>query len=132
MRVNYINEKGEVTKQYPSYPLDFKTLYSQTPAIFQPGSFFKKTFTDKIGVLKPYQCCFDYEYILRILKNNGKVVKVNAYVAGFRYYAGSKSGSQTPVFLEEQFSISKLYGRKTFSFLTFMLSLRIIKRRIFN
>jgi len=66
--VNYIDEKGDITRNYPSYPLNFKTLYSHTPAIFQPGSFFKRSFTDKIGNLMSYQCCFDYEYILKIMR----------------------------------------------------------------
>jgi len=129
--VNYINEKGEVTKYYQSYPLDFKTLYSHTPAIFQPGSFFKKTFTDKIGLLKPYQCCFDYEYILRCFKNNAVIYCCNFVVSDFRFYKTSKSGSITPIFIKEQLEISKQYGRKLFHFLTPFSYLRLTKHFLF-
>ncbi len=129
--VNYINEKGEITKQYPSYPLDFKTLYSHTPAIFQPGSFFKKTFTDKIGLLKPYQCCFDYEYILRCFKNKANIYCCDFIVSDFRFYKTSKSGSITTVFIKEQLEISKEYGRKLFHFLTAFSYLRLTKHFLF-
>lgn len=129
--VNYINEKGDVTKHYGSYPLDSKTLYSQTPAIFQPGSFFKRSFTDKIGLLKPYQCCFDYEYILRCFKNNAVIYCCSFVVSNFRFYRTSKSGSIVPVFIKEQLEISKNYGRKWFHFLTYFSYLRLLKHALF-
>ncbi|MBL7911119.1 MAG: glycosyltransferase [Bacteroidia bacterium] len=129
--VNYINEKGDITKHYASYALDIKTLYSHTPAIFQPGSFFKKTFTDKIGLLMPYQCCFDYEYILRCFKNNAVIYCCNFVVSNFRFYKTSKSGSIVPIFIKEQLQISKNYGRKWFHFLTAFSYLRLFKHALF-
>lgn len=129
--VNYINEKGEITKYYDSYPLNFKTLYSHTPAIFQPGSFFKRSFTNKIGDLKPYQCCFDYEYILRCFKNSAVVYCCNFVVSDFRFYKTSKSGSITTVFIKEQLLISENYGRKWYHFLTSFSYLRLIKHFLF-
>ena len=130
--VKVIDEAGKVLQLGTSGIITLNGLVNKDASISQPGSFFRTEFTKKIGPLATYKFAFDYEYILRILKNNGKVVKVNAYVAGFRYYAASKSGSQTPVFLKEQFAISKLYGRKPLSWLSFMLRLRILKRSIFN
>ncbi|MEO6303329.1 MAG: glycosyltransferase [Bacteroidia bacterium] len=129
--VNYIDEKGMITKRYDSYPLDFKTLYSHTPAIFQPGSFFKKAFTDKIGVLKPFQCCFDYEYVLRCFQNNANIYRCDFIVSDFRMYKTSKTGSITPVFIKEQLEISKNYGRKWYHFLTGFSYLRLLKHFLF-
>ena len=129
--INYINEQGDNIKNYGSYPLNFKTLYSQTPAIFQPGSFFKKSFTDKIGNLSAYQCCFDYDYVLRCFKNNAVIYCCNFVVANFRFYKTSKSGSITPVFIKEQLQISKNYGRKFFHFLTWFSYLRLVKHSLF-
>jgi len=129
--VNYINEKGEVIKHYDSYALDFKTLYSHTPAVFQPGSFFKKAFTDTIGFLKPYQCCFDYEYILRCFKNKANIYCCNFVVSSFRFYNASKTGSIIPVFIKEQLQISKDYGRKPYHFLTAFSNLRLLKHALF-
>jgi glycosyltransferase involved in cell wall biosynthesis len=129
--INYINETGEVTRSYESYPLSFETLYSHTPAIFQPGSFFKRSFTNNIGNLKPYQCCFDYEYVLRCFKNNAKIVCCDFIVSNFRFYKTSKSGSITTVFIKEQLDISKIYGRKWFHFLTWFSYLRLLKHFLF-
>ncbi len=129
--VNYIDENGIVTKHYNSYRLDYKTLYSHTPAIFQPGSFFKKTFTDKIGLLKPYQCCFDYEYVLRCFYNNAKIYCCDFIVSDFRLYRTSKTGSITTIFIKEQLEISKNYGRKWFHFLTGFSYIRLLKHFLF-
>ena len=129
--VNYIDERGNTTNVYNSYALDFKTLYSHTPAIFQPGSFFRKDFTDKIGELKPYQCCVDYEYILRCFKNNANIFCCDFVVSNFRFYKTSKSGSITTIFIKEQLVISENYGRKWFHFLTWFSYLRLIKHFLF-
>lgn len=129
--VNYIDEKGKIIKHYHSYLLNFKTLYSHTPAIFQPGSFFKKSFTDKIGQLKSYQCCFDYEYVLRCFDNKANIYCCDFIVSDFRFYKTSKTGSITPVFIKEQLEISKNYGRKWFHFLTWFSYARLFKHFLF-
>lgn len=107
-------------------------LVGKDASVSQPGSFFRTSFTKQLGKLEPYQFAFDYEYILRVLKNNGRVVKLPFIVSKFRYYKNSKSGSRSVTFLTEQALISKLYGRQFFSKLTFMLYLRILKRKLFN
>lgn len=129
--IDYIDEKDDFLKTIQAYTLDFKYLYAHTPAIFQPGSFFKKSFTDKIGLLKPYRCCFDYEYILRCFKFNAKMYKCDFSVACFRYYKTSKTGSITPIFIKEQLLISKDYGRAWFHFLTGFSYLRLVKHKLF-
>jgi glycosyltransferase involved in cell wall biosynthesis len=129
--IDYINENGHVTLNVPAYDLNLKILTSKNPSIFQPGSFFKKSFTDKIGLLNAYRCCFDYEYILRCLKNNAVFHTCNFSVAQFRYYQDSKTGSIITIFIKEQLIISKLYGRKSFSYITVYLYLRLIKNKLF-
>ena len=42
--VTYINEKGETLKTVDTRKLSLDQLVTEEPAIFQPGSFFKKTF----------------------------------------------------------------------------------------
>jgi len=129
--VDYINEQGKVTKNYAAFDIKFKTLYSFSPGIFQPGSFFRKKFTDKIGLLKPYQCCFDYEYVLRFMKHGAKVQCCRFVVSNFRFYATSKTGSIIPVFIKEQLEISKIYGRKPYHFLSYFSHLRLLKHTLF-
>jgi glycosyltransferase involved in cell wall biosynthesis len=129
--VTYINENGDYLKTIGSWLLSLDVLVNKEPAIFQPGSFFKKSFTDKIGLLKSYQCCFDYEYVLRCLKNKALIHQCNYSVSQFRYYKTSKTGSITPIFIREQLQISRDYGRKWYHFLTFFPNLRLFKHTLF-
>ncbi len=129
--VTYINEKGETLKTVDTWKLSLDQLVTEEPAIFQPGSFFKKSFTDKIGLLKSYKCCFDYEYILRFFKYNANVYQCNYAVSHFRYYKTSKTGSITPIFIREQLIISKDYGRKWYHYLSSFSKLRLLKHLLF-
>lgn len=127
-----INGDDQLIRNAHSYELSMNHLLHWDPAIFQPGSFFKKGFTDKIGLLSDQYCaCFDYEYVLRLFINNAKFYRCNFILAQFRYYDNSKSGSIVPTFIKEQLMISKLYGRRFFSFMTIFLNLRLIKHRLF-
>lgn len=129
--VAYIDESNNVTSVYKAYDLTFDKLVKVDPAIFQPGSFFKKSFTDKIGLLDAYACCFDYEYILRLFKNNATIYKCNFTVSRFRYYAHSKTGSNIVQFIKEQLVISEKYGRKWYHYLTSFSKLRLLKHFLF-
>jgi glycosyltransferase involved in cell wall biosynthesis len=130
--IETIDEYGKSIATGSSGQISLKSLTNQDASISQPGSFFRTEFTNKIGNLSEYRFAFDYEYILRILKNKGVVVKLNAVVAQFRYYKQSKSGSQDARFLIEQLSIAKQYGCPFFSKLSLMLRLRILKRKLVN
>lgn len=129
--VDYIDEKSNYMKSFPSYPISKKKLISQVPGIFQQGSFFRKEFTNKIGLLKNYNCCFDYEYVLRCLSNNANMHVCDFKVANFRQHNVSKTGSLTPSFIKEQLVISQDYGRKFWHFLTWFSQLRLIKHKLF-
>lgn len=130
--IETIDENGKSIEIGSSGKITLESLTTQDASISQPGSFFRTEFTKKIGLLSNYRFAFDYEYILRILKNNGSVVKLNSVVAQFRYYQESKSGSQDARFLMEQLKIAKLYGSSSFSKLSLMLRLRILKRKLVN
>jgi len=129
--VNYIDEQSRLIKSFNAYALNLKTLVSKEPAVFQPGSFFKTAFTNKIKELQPYQCCFDYEYVLRCYKNNAVVYYCDFSVSKFRFYKQSKTGSITPVFIKEQLLISKIYGRKWYHFFTWFSYIRLVKHFVF-
>jgi len=130
--VKYINEKGEFMKDILAKQLSLNHLVNKDPGIYQPGSFFKKTFTDKIGILKKYNCCFDYEYVLRLLSNDGKVYVCDFIVSRFRLHSTSKTGSIVPVFVKEQLEISKKYERKFLSKHTLIAHLRLLKHQFFR
>lgn len=129
--VNYMDAAGNYLKNYKAYSLSLKTLVHKDPAIFQPGSFFKKSFTTKIGLLASYRCCFDYEYILRCMKNGAEFYCCDFALSNFRYYTASKTGSIIPIFIREQLTISKLYGRTFWSFMTWFAHLRLLKHSLF-
>jgi glycosyltransferase involved in cell wall biosynthesis len=129
--VAYIDEKQNYIKTVKTWELDLKTLVRAEPAIFQPGSWFKKEFSEKIGYLAAYECCFDYEYILRLLKNKAVFFRCDFDVASFRFYAASKTGSKTVKFIKEQQEISKTYGRRWYHYLTFFSNLRLFKHFLF-
>jgi glycosyltransferase involved in cell wall biosynthesis len=126
------DEEGKEVKVTHSTSLTIDSLVNNNPGIYQPGSFFKKAFTDKMGFIAPYECCFDYEYVLRILKNNGKLYSCNFPVARFRLHKSSKTKNITIKFVKEQLVISKLYGRKLFSWLAFIAFLRQIKHKFYG
>ena len=130
--IHYMDTNDKVLSLVKAKQLTLKELVNRVPGIYQPGSFFKKSFTDKIGFLKPYRCCFDYEYILRCLSFNGKFVCCEFPVSRFRYYSDSKTGSLIPVFIREQLEISSDYGRSFFSFLTWFSYLRLLKHKLFQ
>jgi glycosyltransferase involved in cell wall biosynthesis len=130
--VTYIDEHGKMMKKVQAWDLNLHDLVSREASIFQPGSWFKKSFTDKAGLLSDYICCFDYEYICRILKNKAIVQACDFNVANFRYYSSSKSGSIVRKFVEEQIRISAQYGRKWFHFLSWMLYLRLFKHLLLS
>ena len=130
--IETIDEQGKSIEIGTSGKITLESLTTQDASISQPGSFFRTEFTKQIGLLSNYRFAFDYEYILRILKNKGLVIKLNSVVAQFRYYQESKSGSQDARFLIEQLEIAKLYGSTSFSKLSLVLRLRILKRKLVN
>lgn len=129
--IDYIDEKSQYLKSFESYPISFKNMVTKVPGIFQQGSFFKKEFTNKIGLLEGYNCCFDYEYVLRCLNNGANLHVCNFKVANFRQHNVSKTGRLTPIFIKEQLVISAKYGRKYWNFLTWFSYLRLIKHALF-
>lgn len=129
--ITYIDENQRVIKSVDAWDLYYGDLVQKEPAVFQPGSWFKKSFTDRVGLLASYSCCFDYEYILRLLKNAAVFYRCDFPVSKFRYYSSSKTGSNTVQFIKEQLLISKLYGRRWFDYLTGFSKLRLIKHFLF-
>lgn len=129
--IEYMDSDGKLIRDVKAKKFTLDSLVNRDPGIYQPGSFFKTSFTSKIGELLSYRCCFDYEYILRCLKNNAKIFVCDFPVARFRYYSDSKTGSLIPVFIREQLLISNDYGRRTTSKLTWFSKLRLLKHRLF-
>lgn len=129
--ISYLDADDKFIQLNKAKTFSLKSLTTVSPSIFQPGSFFKTEFTKKIGLLSDYSCCFDYEYVLRCLKNNAKIYCCDFVVSQFRLHNTSKTGQLIPIFIKEQLEISKQYGRSFFSFLTWFSHLRLLKHKLF-
>ncbi|MES2680316.1 MAG: glycosyltransferase [Bacteroidota bacterium] len=129
--VTYIDEKQKAIKYIGTWDISLDLLIKKEPAVFQPGSWFKMGFTRRVGLLSAFSCCFDYEYILRLLKNNAIIYKCDFPVSQFRFYSLSKTGSNTVQFIREQLIISEQYGRKWYDYLTWFSKLRLMKHLLF-
>ena len=128
--VDYIDENSVFHKNATSRGLSYTKLLNHDAAISQPGSFFKTSFTNKIGELSSFHSAFDYEYILRCFKNNAKFVKLDATLAYSRYNSASKLGTQDSRLLKEQLQINKLYGGTFFSKLSLLLRWNIFLNKL--
>lgn len=129
--VKYMDDNGKFLFTNTAKLLTLNSLVNTNPGIYQPGSFFKSSFTKKIGPVSNYRCCFDYEYVLRCFRNHANIYCCDFPVCSFRYYADSKTGSMIPIFIKEQLQISADYGRQTFSYFTIFLNLRLLKHKLF-
>ena len=129
--IAYMDADDKFMQLAKAKELSLEKLINVTPGIFQPGSFFKTSFTKEIGLLSEYRCCFDYEYVLRCIKNNAKMYCCDFIVSHFRLHNTSKTGQLIPVFIREKLTISKQYGRSVFSYLTWFSYVRLIKHKLF-
>lgn len=74
--------------------------------ISQPATFWRREITERIGYLNELLFyTMDYEYWLRMIKVS-KYSFINSYLASFRYYPNSKSGSTASAQFEEQFKVA--------------------------
>lgn len=128
--IDVIDESGELIRSSVAPQLDLERLLNRDAGIWQPGSFFRKAFTDKIGLLAEYNCSFDYEYVLRLFKNHANIRVCDFRLAFFRMHSSSKSGSIVRQFVKEQSEISRRYGRRPLSYLSLLFFLRKIKHNI--
>jgi glycosyltransferase involved in cell wall biosynthesis len=77
--------------------------------ISQPATFWRKEITDQIGYLdESLFYVLDYEYWLRILKV-ASLFFIPSYLASFRYYPTSKSGSTASAQFQEQYQVAQKY-----------------------
>lgn len=79
--------------------------------ISQPATFWKKELHGEIGYFNEEEhFCMDYEFWLRIGQKYPAGV-IDRYLANFRYYANSKSGSVNKKQFQDQFRLAKKFGR---------------------
>jgi glycosyltransferase involved in cell wall biosynthesis len=112
-----INEKDvEIRKPITIYKnillknYSFSKLLSEN-FISQPATFWKKELHDEIGYFNEDEhFCMDYEFWLRI---GGKYPAgvINQYLANFRYYSNSKSGSVNKKQFLDELRLAQKFGK---------------------
>ena len=80
--------------------------------ISQPATFWRRDLHAEIGYFNETEhFCMDYEFWLRIGSKYQAGV-IDSYLANFRYYPTSKSGSVNKKQFQDELRIAKRYGRK--------------------
>jgi len=80
--------------------------------ISQPATFWKREIHFELGFFDENEhYCMDYEFWLRTGKKYPAGV-IDAYLANFRYYATSKSGSVNKKQFQDELRIAKKYGNR--------------------
>ena len=78
--------------------------------ISQPAVFWRRELLDKIGFFNEDEhLCMDYEYWLRIGQKYPAGV-IHDYLANFRYYPASKSGSSTKEQFKDMLRLAEKFG----------------------
>lgn len=80
--------------------------------ISQPATFWKREIHSETGFFDESEhYCMDYEFWLRIGQKYQAEV-MDDYLANFRYYSNSKSGSANKKQFQDELRIAKKYGKK--------------------
>ena len=111
-----INERDqEIRKPITAYKnwllkkYSYKKLLTEN-FISQPATFWKKELHNEFGYFNESESlCMDYEFWLRIGQKYPAGVLVD-YLANFRYYSNSKSGSSTKKQFQDELRLAKKYG----------------------
>lgn len=80
--------------------------------ISQPATFWRREVLDEVGLFNEKEhIVMDYEYWLRIVTKYGDGYFLNEYLANFRYYDTSKSGSRFKEQFSDELRVAKKYGK---------------------
>lgn len=80
--------------------------------ISQPATFWKRELLTEIGYFNEDEhLCMDYDYWLRIGQQYPAGV-IDQYLANFRYYASSKSGSTIDKMFQDELRLARQYGKQ--------------------
>lgn len=128
-----INEKDREVRSYitayKKFLLKFinKNFLLVINPISQPGSFWRREVTDKIGQFnKEEHLCMDYDYWLRMI-NFYKLTYIKDNLSAFRVHESSKSSRRLVDHFRDELSVAKKYtNNKIILFLHYLNFLSII------
>ena len=108
-------EDHEIRKPITTYKNILLRKYSYAKLlsenfISQPATFWKAQIHSEIGFFNEMEhYCMDYEFWLRIGQLHPAGV-IDSYLANFRYYTNSKSGSVNKKQFQDEFRLAKKFG----------------------
>ncbi len=116
-KVRIINENDlEISKAITLYKNILLNLHSvplllAENYISQPATFWRREVLDEVGLFNEEEhLVMDYEYWLRIVTKYGDGYFLNDYLANFRYYDTSKSGSRFKEQFRDELRVARKYG----------------------
>ena len=100
----------------------YRSLIAEGMVIANQAAFWRRKIHDQVGYLNDtYECSFDYEWFLRLLKET-KARHVNSMWGGFRLHEGAKTHAITAKFAVENREILK--GREVSKRFVYVYQLR--------
>lgn len=112
--LNYVNEKGEITRKHKAKDLDFKELINDWCAIPTPAAFYKREVLEKVG--GPNEMGNDLDYWIRIAKVF-QMHRIDEVLVNFTVHKGSQTGSKETykMWIRDDYLVSLRYGASIFS-----------------
>ena len=131
-----VNEKSHFVKTFNSKQFTMKKYYYNRTHIFQQGTFFKKDCFKSVGGFNiDNKTSWDFELFADIYqKKKFKFLKVDDYLAAFRIYPQSMTGSKdkTKSKQRNKYLIMKYFNKKRTLIEFIMIKIFYIKDRLFN
>jgi len=103
-----VDENNEIIKVKKRLKINYKNLLNFGHCTFmsQPGTFLSKEIIYNIGYFDVnYNAASDYDYFLKILKNNYKIMSIDVYSTAFRIHPSQITTSMSVIMNEERLAI---------------------------
>jgi glycosyltransferase involved in cell wall biosynthesis len=99
--MNLIDENGQVLRDLCYVTPTYNSLRAEGMVLANQAAFWRRRIHEDVGLLSnKYECSFDYEWFLRVLKGR-KAYHVNQKWGGFRLHENAKTSMITTVFADE-------------------------------
>ncbi|MFH1777637.1 MAG: glycosyltransferase family 2 protein [Candidatus Omnitrophota bacterium] len=127
---NVIDENGNFIRRYAVSNISLDRLLHGNPNVVQPGSFYKKSFLERTGLLdESLRYVMDYELWLRLLEMS-QACHIPENLASFRWHRGSKTINHRVNFCYETLSVRKKYGIRKLCWQNRIVLYRLVRDKL--
>lgn len=106
----FIDRKGAPIGGHSVASIDFTELLYLDYHILQPATFISRRVYEKERLDSSYNCCFDAEYFIRLIRSGARIKKLGEPLASFRIYPEIKTISNAGQRYKESLRISREHG----------------------